>query len=81
LFRCPTSHKYPKHCREKGHRKPKLGKKNTIPSMLVSWTEDATMWKYTPIEGGIISKLKPKESIKMEIKKPIVKQEIVRKRK
>ena len=78
LFRCPTSHKYPKHCREKGHRKPKLGKRDTIPSMLVSWTEDATMWKYTPIEGGIISKLKPKESIKMEIKKPIVKQEIVR---
>lgn len=76
LFRCPSSHKFPKHCREKGHRKPKLGKRDTIPSMLVSWTEDATMWKY---QGGIISKLKPKESIKMEIKKPIniVKEEIV----
>jgi P4 family phage/plasmid primase-like protien len=76
LFRCPTSHKYPKHCREKGHRKPKLGKRDTIPSMLVSWIEDATMWKYT---GGIISKLKPNQSIKMEIKKEeIVKEEIVK---
>jgi len=75
LFRCPTSHKYPKHCREKGHRKPKLGKRDTIPSMLVSWIEDATMWKYT---GGIISKLKTKQSIKMEIVKPIKKEEIVK---
>ncbi len=75
LFRCPSSHKFPKHCREKGHRKPKLGKRDTIPSMLVSWTEDTTMWKY---QGGIISKLKPKECIKMEIKKPIIKEEIVK---
>ena len=75
LFRCPKSHKYPKHCREKGHRKPKLGKKDTIPSMLVSWIDDATMWKY---DSGIISKLKPKQSIKMEILKPIKKEEIVK---
>ena len=68
LFRCPTSHKFPKQCREKGHRKPKC-KKGTIPSMLITWTEDTTMWKY---QGGIISKLKPKESIKMEIQKPII---------
>ena len=74
LFRCPTSHKYPKHCREKGHRKPKLGKRDTIPSMLVSWIDDATMWKY---EGGIISKLKTKQSIKMEIVKPIIKSDFV----
>ena len=73
LFRCPTSHKYPKQCREKGHRKPKC-KKGTIPSMLVTWTEDTTMWKY---QGGIISKLKPKESIKMEIQKPIIKSDFV----
>jgi P4 family phage/plasmid primase-like protien len=72
LFRCPMSHKYPKHCRGKGHRKPKLGKKDTVPSMFVSWIEDATMWKY---EAGNISKIKPQQNIKMEIQNPIIKEE------